>query len=202
MYDDSEEKRRERQHRRKIIAEWRAYAKTIRDADSNKKMLLREAKHESLARIEDAARSITDFENLNRIWDNQETVEAWRVDKHEKPVLDNMKDHELPEYNTVIPLPLAHIWWRSLMAGDFLDFIHDCPHELHELTANLEMHDFIKSLNEDKKEILYYRIIRKWSPQKLAVFRGQTDRNIRKRYKKILEDFRIHLDEKGAKEHE
>jgi hypothetical protein len=48
-------------------------------------------------------------------------------------------------------------------------------------------------LDENRKEVLYYRAIRNWSPQKLAAFRGQIDRNIRKLYDKTLEYIRDEL---------
>lgn len=187
---DSEEKRRERQHRRKLIADWRASARAIQAADPSKKMLLREAKRESLARIEDAARTEADFEDVLRLWDDREIVEIWRLDKHEELGLSNMRDYELPERDTVIPPPIKHVWWRQLLGGSFLDVIHDCPHEIHELTTSRPVYDFTKELDENHKEILYYWVIRQWTPQQIAAFRGQTDRNIRKVYNNMIEGIR------------
>jgi hypothetical protein len=83
---------------------------------------------------------------------------------------------------TVIPQPLLHPWWRQLMRGDFLDVIHDCPQELHELVSSPAVSDQLRRLDENRKEILYYRVVRGWSAQRLAAFREQTDRNIRKVY--------------------
>lgn len=185
---DSEEKRRERQHRRKVISDWKAAAITIQDSDPTKRMLMREAKAESLARIEDAARTESDFENVNRIWDDMEIVERWRLAKREELGLSNMQDYELPERDTVIPPPLDHVWWRQLLGGNFIDVIFDCPHEIHELTASRPVYDFTKGLGEDHKEILYFRVIRQWTPQQIAAFRNQTDRNIRKVYNNMMDD--------------
>ena len=194
-YDDyeSEEKRQKRQHRRKVVADWKASAKAIREAEPHKKMLLREAKRESLARIEDAARTVEDFEKLLILWDNTEIVRYYLIDKREVANLDGMEDYELPEYDRVVPQPLDHVWWRKLMAGDFDDYIHDCPHEIHELTSSRPVHILTKALDDDHKEILYYWAIRQWSPQRIAAFRGQTDRNIRKVYNKMIEDIRMDL---------
>ena len=89
-----------------------------------------------------------------------------------------------------IPPPLEHIWWRKLLGGDFLDVVYDCPHQIQELTASRPVFDITKGLDENRKEILYYWVIRQWSPQKIAAMRGQTDRNIRKVYHKMIGDIR------------
>jgi hypothetical protein len=55
---------------------------------------------------------------------------------------------------------------------------------VYELTATLD---------ERQKEILYYLAIRQWTPQRLAKMRGQTDRNIRKVYAKMIADVQYKL---------
>ena len=82
------------------------------------------------------------------------------------------------------------MWWRKLLAGDFIDVIFDCPREIYELTSSRPVYDFTRVLDENHKEILYYWSIRQWSPQRIAAMRGQTDRNIRKVYNKMIEDIR------------
>ena len=94
---------------------------------------------------------------------------------------------------TVIPQPLNHPYWRQLLAGEFLDVIHDCPHELHEMTASKPIFDLTKALDDNRKEILYYWAVRSWSPQRIAAYRGQSDRNIRKVYNKMMDEMRESL---------
>ena len=48
-------------------------------------------------------------------------------------------------------------------------------------------------MDDKRKEILYYWAIRLWSPQEIASMRGQSDRNIRKVYNKMIEEFRQEL---------
>ena len=187
---DEDKKRRERQHRRKVIADWKAEIKAIRDADPDKKMLMREAKQVSLARIEDAARTIEQFEDVLIRWDNMKIVEDWRLAKHEEKYDDDLPDMELSDRGVVIPPPLDHVWWRQSLGGNFDDTIHDCPHELYELTSSRPVFDFTAGLDDSHGEILYYRAIRQWSPQKIAALRGQTDRNIRKVYSHMIGDMR------------
>jgi hypothetical protein len=190
---DSAEKRRERLRRRKLIEDWKVEARAIQAADPDSRMLMREAKAVALKRIEDAARTVADFEDITRRWDNAQIVEGWRIEKHETLALNDTENQPLPEYDTVIPAPLEHIWWRQQLGGNFLDVIFDCPHDVHELTSSRPVYEFTKVLDENHKEILYYRAIRQWTPQRVASLRGQTDRNIRKVYHRMIEDIRRKL---------
>lgn len=185
-----EEKRLERQRRRKIISEWKEYAKTIREADGSKQMLMRDSRKISLARIEDAARTQGNFDNVLKIWDEMQIIEEWRLDKQETRSTDDLLDYELPDRETIIPQPLGDIWWRQLLRGDFLDSLNDCPFHMEDLTASRLINIFIKELTDDQREILFYRAIRQWSPQKIAAIRNQTDRNIRKIYANLITEMR------------
>ena len=187
MAHTDDEKRRERQSRRQVIEYWKATAKAAKEGNN---ILQREARREAVAIMEDAARTPEDFEKVMAVWDEQERIERWRIDKHEENYDEDLPDYEMTDLDVVIPPPLDHVWWRQLMGGDFLDVIHDCPHEIHEFTSSRPVYDFTKELDENRKEILYYWAIRQWSPQRIAAYRGQTDRNIRKVYNKMIEDIR------------
>jgi len=163
-----------------------------------RKKLKREIERENLTRIEEAARTEADFENLavqwNRLYGNAERRKRY----HEIKLNEfSLEDFEIGD-STVIPPPLDHEWWRQLMRGEFLDVIFDCPNELHELTSIRSVSELLKKLNENQKEILYYRAIRRWSPQKIAALRGQSDRNIRKVYDTLIAGLRKKLKKKTA----
>ena len=183
-----EEKRQEREHRRRVVDYWKSSAQAIRDGTG---ALLRESRAVALANIEDAARTHDDFNKVNIIWDEKDRIESWRIDKQEEPNADPKAVKE--RFGIIIPQPLNHPYWRQLLIGDFLDIIHDCPHELHELTASRSIYELTKALDENRKEIFYYWAIRLWTPQRIAAFRGQTDRNIRKVYNKMIEEIRQEL---------
>ena len=187
MAHNDDEKRRERQSRRQVIEYWKATAKAIKNGTH---IMQREARREALRIKEDAARTQEEFEEVLYLWDEQERIERWRIDKQEANYDEDLPDYEMTDLDVVIPPPLDHVWWRQLMGGDFLDVIHDCPHEIHEFTSSRPVYDFTKELDESHKEILYYWAIRQWSPQRIAAHRGQTDRNIRKVYNKMIEDIR------------
>ena len=66
------------------------------------------------------------------------------------------------------------------MSGDFIDTIHDCPHELGEILEDVVFSQALNALSDNHKEILYYSAIRQYSTVHIADIRNQTDRNIRK----------------------
>jgi len=100
------------------------------------------------------------------------------------------------EMGNVFPPPQKHPWWRQLQSGNFIDKIFDCLHQIDELTANAKVSNALKTLKGKQKEVLYYRAIRQWSPQKLAAIRGQTDRNIRKLYTTLIAKIHRGMEEK------
>jgi hypothetical protein len=154
-------------------------------------MLMRESRAVALANIEDAARTEDDFKAVNAIWDEKDRIETWRVEKQE-----TLSKKPLAEKDTkgiIIPEPLNHPYWRQILSGNFLDVIHDCPHEIHEVTASRSVYELTKALDDNRKEILYYWAIRLWSPQRIAAYRGQSDRNIRKVYNKMIDEMRESL---------
>jgi len=166
-------------------------------------MLLRESRNLALLNIEKSARTEEDFNKVNIIYDEMELIERDRIDKHEQdwftlPNLENeVKDEsvnfEVTDRNIVIPKPFNHEYWRQMQSGNFLDLIHDCPHDIPEMTSSRPIYAITKDLNEDALELMYYKIIRRWSIEALAIRRNQSDRNIRKVYTTIIENIRWDL---------
>lgn len=70
------------------------------------------------------------------------------------------------------------------------DAIFDCPFEMHELVADIDISNAIMELKDTHKEILYYLAIRQYSCQQIACIRGQSDRNIRKVRDTLLKKLR------------
>ena len=61
-----------------------------------------------------------------------------------------------------------------------MDYLFDCPYEMHDLTSKAYLRKIVEGMKEDHKEIFFFLFLRQYSPQRLAAVRGQTDRNIRK----------------------
>jgi len=160
--------------------------------------LRREVDKIALLRLEDSARTPKDFEGVIKEWNRIDRNRRRRERRYEvrRPSAEMLhwdkmnegdeKGRLRAELETVIPPPLDHAWWRQLQSGNFIDKIFDCPHEIAELTSHKKVSLAIKTLKAEQKEILYYRAIRQWSSQKLAVYRGQSDRNIRKVYATLI----------------
>ena len=172
-----------------------------------KKQLEREIKAQALLRMEDAARTVSDFKGVTKMWNDLDKLRwrrarRWEVGRPNAEMLhwdkvnpNDEKGKLKSDLNAVVPEPLNHVWWRQLMSGDFLDVIFDCPYEMHEQTASSTYSALLQTLKENQKEVLYFRAIRQYSPQRLAILRGQTDRGIRKAYDTLIEKLRATLHE-------
>ena len=76
------------------------------------------------------------------------------------------------------------------MKGDFLEYVLECPFEMHELIEDYDISKIVNSLKDVQKELLFYSTLRGMTPQQIAKIRGQTDRNIRKVTDTMLKKFR------------
>ena len=147
---------------------------------STRKKLKRELEREALSRLEDAARTEEDFQNVvtwwNRLDANRERKERYHeIGRSDVPLEWGMSPDEI-----VIPAPIRYVFWKQILKGDFLDAIYDCPFEMHELVTDENISKAIFALKDVQKELLYQLAIKGYSCQLIAAFREQTDRNIRK----------------------
>ena len=91
------------------------------DEDSERKKLKRELQAEALARLEDAARTVSDFEKVVAWWDkldaNRERRERYHeVGRDEVPLEWGASPEQI-----IIPDPLQHVYWKQILKGEFLD---------------------------------------------------------------------------------
>ena len=187
---DAEAKRRQNLQN-EVLEKWKVDAKSIKAENGD--MLQKEAREVAAERIEASARSDDEYDRVTILWDCLGIIESWRLAKAEPLRTELLTEGEFYRSDNIIPPPIKHEWWRQILSGKFLDVIFDCPHEIHELTSSAPIHDIVKALDEKQKEVLYYLAIRLWTPQRLAALRGQTDRNIRKVYAKMIEDIQEKL---------
>ena len=172
-------------------------------ASENEK--LEEALAEALRRLEEAARTESDFLTMVDEWNKLDRNRERRERDHE-----NLRGDVPLEFQAVPDPKIAPLWmnlprFRQLCQGNFLYIIFSCPYELHELTANLFLSKLFFTLSDEQKEVLYYLFVKQYSTTRLAAIRGQSDRNIRKlrmtMQKKLQKRMHEHLSEKHEKDY-
>ena len=190
----------------------RDYAAELDDEDEedeaapkSDKRLKREIRAEALRRLEEAARTESDFLSVVDEWNKLDRNRERRERDHE-----NLRGDVPLEFQAVPDPKIAPLWmnlprFRQLCQGNFLDIIFSCPYELHELTANRFLSKLFFTLSDEQKEVLYYLFVKQYSTARLAAIRGQSDRNIRKLrmtiQKKLQKRIYEHLSEKLENDH-
>ncbi|MDE5859584.1 MAG: hypothetical protein K2H23_04270 [Oscillospiraceae bacterium] len=195
-----------------LISEIEADAKEkpIEDDDEDeqpeRKLLKRELRAQALARLEDSARTVTDFKNVAAWWDRLDANRERRERYHE--ILRSNDDIPL-EYGAsfdarCFPNALNSMLEKQNRRGDFLDAIFCCPYEINELVTEEYISDILYGLNEEQKFLLFLYAVRQYSSTRIASIKGQSDRNIRKvratMLNKIQKKLLVALDEKVQKQ--
>lgn len=154
----------------------------IRMRTANAKKLKRELQAEALARLEDAARTVSDFEKVVAWWDKLDANRERRERYHElsRSGDDLPLDYGAAKDGLFFPDTLNDVLEKQLRKGDFIDAIFYCPYDIHELVTEENLSDILLELSEDHKELLFLYAVRLFSSTRIAAIRGQTDRNIRK----------------------
>lgn len=149
------------------------------DEHPNKTMLKKELRAIALKRLEDGARTVTDFEEVIKEWDHLDANRERKERYHEigRENIDSQKD--VAPLAIVIPAPINHAYWRQLMKGDYIDIISNCPYEMHNSLSDEDYSKIIYDLKDDHKELIYFLYLRDFTTSQLAALRNQSDRNIR-----------------------
>ena len=122
---------------------------------------------------EEFAQVIQEMDRMDRNRERRERYhEIGREDMDQE--VQCAKDHYIcPEW---MGSPMA----RLLRSGQFLDYLYDCPYEMHKLVADPAISDMVAGLKENQKEVLYYLALRLCSTAQVAGLTDTTDRNVRK----------------------
>ena len=149
------------------------------DEHPNKTMLKRELRAIALKRLEDGARTVSDFEEVVKEWDHLDANRERKERYHEigRENIDSKKD--VAPLAIVIPAPINHTYWRQLMKGDYIDIISNCPYEMHNSLSDEDYSKIIYDLKDNHKELIYFLYLRDFTTSQLAALRNQSDRNIR-----------------------
>ena len=122
-------------------------------APTSEKRLKREIRAEALKRLEEAARTESDFLTVVDEWNKLDRNRERRERDHE-----NLRGDVPLEFQAVPEPKIAPLWmnlprFRQLCQGNFLDIIFSCPYELHELTANRFLSKLFFTLSDEQKEL-------------------------------------------------
>ena len=151
----------------------------------------RDVRIEMLRRLEQAARTVIDFKNLNGWYDYLEENERSRVGKHE--ILRNGDDFPLEygenEDSAFTAGCLSNVIARQMRKGDVLDFLYCKPDTIDQLVTKDYMIHFMRALDKDDRELFYHKVLEELSSKEIAEMRDQTDRGVRKAWK----DLQFHL---------
>ena len=189
----------------------RNYTAELEDEDeeaapTSEKRLKREIRAEALRRLEEAARTESDFLSVVDEWNKLDRNRERRERDHENLRGDVPLEFQAVPEPRIVPFWMNLPRFRQLCQGNFLDIIFSCPYELHELTANrFFLSKLFFTLSDEQKEVLYYLFVKQYSTTRLAAIRGQSDRNIRKLrmtiQKKLQRRMYEHLSEKLEKDY-
>ena len=143
----------------------------------------REVKEIAMQRIEEAARTMRDFEQVIALWDDRDKNAARTRRNREVSCGDmplELKIQDRGDVDLIFPEWMNDPTFRQIMRGNYLDYLYDCPYEMHDLTGQEYLRRPVMRLKEEHKEIIYFLYLRLYEPKDLAAVRGQTSRNIRK----------------------
>ena len=176
------------------------------DEEPERKKLKRELRAEALARLEDAARTQRDFENVIAWWDKLDANRERRERYHElsRSSDDVPLDYGASANELFFPDTLNDVLEKQIRKGDFIDAIFYCPYDIHELVTEEYLSEILLELKEDHKELLFLWAVRLFSSTRIAAIRQQSDRNIRKirntMMKKIRKELLSALTDKAEKQ--
>ena len=176
------------------------------DEEPERKKLKRELRAEALARLEDAARTQRDFENVIAWWDKLDANRERRERYHELSRSDDdvPLDYGASANELFFPDTLNDVLEKQIRKGDSIDAIFYCPYDIHELVTEEYLSEILLELKEDHKELLFLWAVRLFSSTRIAAIRQQSDRNIRKirntMMKKIRKELLSALTDKAEKQ--
>ena len=152
------------------------------DEPPETKKLKRDLQREALARLENAARTTADFQNVVSWWNRLDSNRERRERYHEvsRSGLDIPLDYGAALDGEIIPYDVNDVLIKQIRKGDYIDVIFHCPFELNELVTDGDLSKILKKLCDEHKEIIFNNIVRGTSTKALGKIREQSDRNIRK----------------------
>ena len=109
---------------------------TALEPEGTRTKLKRELRAEAMTRLEEAARTEADFENVVACWDKLDANRE-RKERYHEPIQGDMAmEYELKYNGKLFPEWMCSANYTSVRQGRYLDVIFNCPHELGEMTGH------------------------------------------------------------------
>ena len=109
---------------------------TALEPEGTRKKLKRELRAEAMTRLEEAARTEADFENVISCWDKLDANRE-RKERYHEPIRGDMTLENGLKYNgRIFPEWMCSANYTSVRQGRYLDVVFNCPHELGEITGH------------------------------------------------------------------
>jgi len=177
-----------------------------------KKKLKSELKREALIRMEEAARSVEDFNVVVGEWNhldrNRERNVRRREIRRDADTLISNFENNLEEYKNVQqskyavnrnnhytygmiwPTPLTNPAWHEALFGDFLSMIFDSADDMWQLIEDWNVALPVKELTDKQADVLFLKEVRMSEAKHIACYRDKTERAVRKLYTATLDSIR------------
>lgn len=162
------------------------------EPENERKQLKRDVEAEALKRLEDAARTVEDFNNVVAWWDrldaNRERKERYHEISRSGDALPI--DYGEDESSLLFSGPVTTMLKKQVKKGDFIETIFFRPQDIQELVTERYLWAILKNLNARQKQLLFQKAILWYSTTEIGELRKQTDRNIRKVWNTLLNKLR------------
>ena len=161
----------------------------IPDDDSSEvKRLKRDIRMEALRRLEESARTLSDFKNLVKWYDELDAnaFRRWRYHEVYRSGEDIPLESGEAEDGAIFPASVSDIISRQMRKGDFLDAIYCKPDTIHELITTDYIIRFLRMLDEKEKDLFFFRVLEALSSAEISKMRGTSDRYIRKIWNELI----------------
>lgn len=162
------------------------------DDTSEVKRLKRDIRIEALKRLEESARTLSDFKNLVKWYDELDAnaFRRWRYHEIYRSGEDMPLESGEAEDGAIFPTFMSDVISRQLRKGDFLDFIYCKPDTIHELVTTGYIIRSLKALKGKDKELFFFKVLESLSSVDVAAMREVSDRYIRRIWRKLMDDIR------------
>ena len=155
--------------------------------------LRQELETQSLTRISSVARTEQDFREVVREMDRLDRNRERRERYHEVSRGEVPLEYQKAKDGYICPEWMNGPVIKQLQSGNFLDYLYDCPYEMHNLVADVRLSNAIAGLQERQKTVFYFLILRLYSTSRVAGMEEMSDRNIRKIRNKCIRDIQVVL---------